>query len=69
MGLKSYKDLIVWQKAIKLVVLVYKFTKTLPKSEQYVLVSQMRRAIISVPSNIAEGYARQYRPEYVQFCR
>ena len=67
MKLKSYKDLIAWQKAIRLVLLVYKFTKALPKSEQYVLVSQMRRAAVSIPSNIAEGYARQHRQEYIQF--
>lgn len=67
MRTKSYKDLIVWQKAIQLVILTYKFTRTLPKSEQYALVSQMRRAAVSIPSNIAEGYARQHRPEYIQF--
>lgn len=63
----SYKDLIVWQKSIGLVIVTYRFTKTLPKEELYGLVSQMRRDSVSIPSNIAEGYARGYTKEFVQF--
>ena len=56
--MKSYKELIVWQKAVDLVVLVYKLTRVYPKDELYGLVSQMRRAVVSIPSNIAEGSRR-----------
>ncbi len=55
MKTKSFKDLIVWQKAYRLVLEVYKITKTLPRSETYGLTQQIRRAAISIPSNIAEG--------------
>jgi four helix bundle protein len=65
--LKSYKDLIVWQKAYQLVLLMYKITMNFPKAEIYGLTSQMRRSAISIPSNIAEGYCRQYTGEYLQF--
>ncbi len=67
MRTKSYKDLIVWQKSIDLVLAIYKLTKKFPQEERYALVSQMRRAAVAIPSNIAEGYARQHKPEYVQF--
>lgn len=69
MKIKSYKDLTVWQKAYKLSLLVYKLTKGFPKEELYALVSQMRRAAISIPSNIAEGYCRQRKLEYIQFLQ
>ena len=65
--LQSYKQLIVWQKSIKLVKEVYKATKQLPKSELYALTSQMRRAAVSIPANIAEGYRRKNLGEYIQF--
>ena len=65
--IKSYKDLIVWQKSIELVKEIYRITEMLPKSEIYALISQMRRAAISVSSNIAEGYGRRSLKEYVQF--
>ena len=65
--LKSYKDLIVWQKSMDLVFMVYKLTKSFPKEEQFGLVAQMQRAAVAIPSNIAEGYARQHKPEYIQF--
>ena len=65
--IKSYKDLIVYQKAYALALKIYKATESFPKSEQYGLVQQMRRASISVPSNIAEGYRRKNRKEYIQF--
>ncbi len=65
--IKSYKELIVWQKSIELVKEVYKATDKLPKAELYALTSQMRRAAVSIPSNIAEGYKRRNRGEYLQF--
>ena len=65
--LKSFKELIVWQKAYKLVLEVYKATKDFPRYEIYGLIQQMRRAAISIPSNIAEGYGRKHKREYIQF--
>jgi len=65
--IKSCKDLIVYQKAYELALKIYKATEIFPKTEQYGLVQQMRRASISVPSNIAEGYRRKNRKEYIQF--
>ena len=55
MQIKSFKDLIVWNKAVYLAKEIYKITKDMPQSEMYGLVSQMRRAAVSIPSNIAEG--------------
>ena len=69
MYLKSYKELVVWQRSIELVEEVYKLTNQLPKEELYGLSSQMRRAAISIPSNIAEGSRRKALPEYLQFLR
>ena len=71
-GIESYKDLIVWQKSMVKVEMVYKITNRLPADEQWGLRSQMRRAAVSVPSNIAEGYGRQTAGNYKQFlciCR
>lgn len=65
--INSYKDLIVWQKAMELVILVYSLTDAFPKSELYGLVSQMRRCVVSIPSNIAEGSRRRTRKDYRQF--
>jgi four helix bundle protein len=65
--LKSYRDLLVWQRAIELVVLVYRFSAEFPRDEIYGLTAQIRRASVSVPSNIAEGYGRGTRKEYIQF--
>lgn len=67
MKLQSYKDLIVWQKSILLVKEIYSVTGHLPKSELFGLTGQMRRAVISIPSNIAEGYKRKGLGEYIQF--
>lgn len=67
--IRSYKDLIVWQKSFGLSLLIYKFTKQFPKDEIYALTSQIRRAAVSIPSNIAEGYGRQRRLEYIQFLQ
>ena len=64
--LKSYKELKVWQKAYNLCIEIYKITRTFPKEELYGLTSQMRRAAVSVPSNIAEGYGRKTTPEYLR---
>ena|SRR3990167_7016008 len=65
----SYKDLIVWQKAITLVTEVYKLTELFPKEEMYGLSSQVRRSAISIPSNIAEGRSRGTRKDFSQFVR
>tara|TARA_B100000959_G_C14915647_1_gene597190 strand:- start:29 stop:394 length:366 start_codon:yes stop_codon:yes gene_type:complete len=64
---KGFKQLKVWQKAYELVLEVYKISKIFPKDELYGLVSQIRRAAVSVPANIAEGYERKHRKEYLQF--
>ena len=63
----SYRDLVVWQKAMDVVEKVYRFTQDFPKEETYGLVAQMRRAAVSVPSNIAEGQGRMSRGEFRQF--
>lgn len=63
----SYRDLLVWQKGIELVKEVYRITTIFPSDERFGIVSQMRRAAISVPSNIAEGQARNTTGEFVQF--
>jgi len=63
----SYKELIVWQKSVDLVVLIYELSEHFPKSELYGLSSQMRRAAVSIPSNIAEGRRRGGRKEFAQF--
>ncbi|PIR84183.1 hypothetical protein COU18_00305 [Candidatus Kaiserbacteria bacterium CG10_big_fil_rev_8_21_14_0_10_51_14] len=65
--MKSYRDLIVWQKAIELVLKVYKVTDTFPDREKYALSSQMRRAAVSIPSNIAEGRSRSTAKDFVNF--
>lgn len=67
MKTKSYKDLIVWKKSMRLVMRVYELTKLFPPSELYGIVLQMRKAVVAIPSNIAEGYARQHGLEYIQF--
>ena len=58
-GIKSYKELLIWQKGIKIVVLIYRLTRSFPKEEIYTLTSQLKRASVSIPSNIAEGFGRQ----------
>jgi len=65
--MKSHKDLISWQKGISLVTEVYKVTKEFPKDEMYGIINQLRRAAVSVPSNIAEGAARASKKEFCQF--
>ena len=66
---RSYRDLIAWQKAMDLAVAVYKATDTFPRGEMYCLAGQMRRAATSVPSNIAEGQGRGATKEYLRFLR
>ncbi|MBT0606946.1 four helix bundle protein [Aequorivita echinoideorum] len=68
-SVKSYKELIVWQKAIKLVKEIYLLTNSFPEDEKYGLVSQMRRSVVSVPSNIAEGWGRMSKKSYILFLR
>jgi len=67
--MQSYKDLIVWQKGIRLVSEIYRVTEKFPKSEMFGLTSQIRRAAVSIPANLAEGYARKHRAEYIQFVK
>ncbi|WP_076791112.1 four helix bundle protein [Chlorobium sp. KB01] len=67
MSVKNYRELIVWQKAMDLVELIYQVTKNFPKEELYGLTSQIRRAAVSIPSNIAEGQARQSTAEFKNF--
>jgi four helix bundle protein len=64
---RSYKDLVVWQKGIELAKLTYQLTKNFPSEEKFGLVAQMRRAAVSIPSNIAEGQARHTTGEFIQF--
>ena len=65
----SYKDLIVWQKAIDTTKLTYQLTKSFPKDELYALTNQMRRCAVSIPSNIAEGKCRGSRKDFAHFLR
>ena len=67
MSIQSYRDLLVWQKAMRLAVEAYRLGKLLPKSEEYRLTSQLLRAAASVPANIAEGHARGTRKDYAHF--
>jgi len=66
-SLKSYRDLRVWQDSLDITKKIYLLTKSFPRSEQYGLTSQMRRAAVSIPSNIAEGHARIGTGEYLRF--
>ena len=65
----SYRDLIAWKKAMELVKQIYDVTDSFPQQEMYGLVSQLRRAAVSIPSNIAEGQAHYTNPEFVRFLR
>lgn len=67
MNLGDHRELIVWQKAMEIVVGIYRLTKTFPAEERYGLTSQMRRAAISIPSNIAEGRRRNSENDYQRF--
>jgi four helix bundle protein len=65
--LKNYRELKVWQRSYRLCLEIYKITKRLPNEERYGLTSQIRRAAVCVPSNMAEGYGRKTTPEYIRF--
>ena len=67
MPLRSFRDLIVWQKAMRLARETYCLVKLLPMEERYALSDQMRRAAVSIPSNIAEGQSRNTKKEFIQF--
>lgn len=67
--LGSYQNLKVWQRNIDLVTEIYRLTEFFPKSEMYGLTNQMKRAAVSIPSNLSEGYTRKHRQEYIQFSR
>ena len=67
--IRTYRDLVVWQKAMVYVTSIYESTKVFPKEEVYGLVSQLRRSAISIPSNIAEGFGRRSRADYVRFLQ
>ena len=67
MIIRDHKDLVVWQKSMDLLVEVYRLAKKLPKEETYVLSDQMRRAAVSIPSNIAEGRARSSEKDFLRF--
>jgi four helix bundle protein len=64
---KSFRDLMVWRKAHEFVLAVYRFTSTFPKSEIYGLAQQMRRAAVSIPANIAEGFTRRGKTDKARF--
>lgn len=64
---RGYKDLLVWQKGMEIAKLIYRVTRTFPTEEKFGLIAQMRRAAVSIPSNIAEGQARHTTGEFIQF--
>ena len=66
-GMEPYRKLIVWQKAMELVRVVYRLSKDFPSDERYALTDQLRRAVVSIPSNIAEGCGRTSRKDYAHF--
>ena len=68
-AISSYKDLIVWQKSMKLANEIYRLTEDFPEKEKFGITSQLRRSVVSVPSNIAEGWGRNSSGSYVQFLR
>jgi four helix bundle protein len=67
--IRTFRDLIAWQKAMELTRMLYRASGRMPETEKYGLSNQMRRAAVSVPSNIAEGYARQSTADYIKFLR
>ena len=66
---RNYRDLVVWQKGIELTIGIYKLTSNFPESEKFGLTNQLRRAAVSIPSNIAEGHARKSDKEFGRFLR
>jgi len=67
--MKSYRDLIVWQKSVTMVTLVYKILADFPNDEKFGLTSQIKRSSVSISSNIAEGYGRNYTKDYARFLQ
>ncbi len=65
----SYRELIIWQKGMHIVSAIYRITRTFPEDEKYGLCSQMRRAAVSIPSNIAEGWVKKTRNHFMEFLR
>jgi four helix bundle protein len=65
--MKTYRELIVWQKAMGLVTIIYKLSKSFPKEESFGLTSQIRRSAVSIPANVAEGYGRKSTQDYLRF--
>jgi len=65
--IRTFRDLLIWQKSIKLVTQIYEVTKIFPKEEAFGLTSQMRRCAVSIPSNIAEGHGRNSTRDYLRF--
>ena len=68
-GIKTYKDLFIWKKGMELTELVYQLVNEFPKEEIYALTNQIKRASVSIPSNIAEGYGRNTSKSYSQFIK
>ena len=67
MSVRNYRDLVVWQKSVDFVEKIYRLSGNFPQNEQYGLTNQLRRSAVSIPSNIAEGQARQHSNEFCQF--
>ncbi len=67
--INTYRNLIVWQKSVALVTAIYTLTKSFPQEEKFGIVSQLNRASVSIPSNIAEGWGRESSKNYLQFLR
>ncbi|UOK41542.1 MULTISPECIES: four helix bundle protein [Flavobacterium] len=67
--MNSYRDLIVWKKSMLLVTSIYKLASKFPDDEKFGLISQIKRSAVSIPSNIAEGYGRNYRKDYSRFLQ
>ena len=68
-GVKTFRDLVAWQKAMALARLVYRATRSMPSEEKFGLTSQIRRSAVSIPSNIAEGFGRENRADLSRFLR
>ena len=69
MVMMNYNDLKVWKESMQLVTTIYKVTQSFPKEERYGLTDQMRRAAVSIPTNIAEGHARNSKVDFARFLR
>jgi four helix bundle protein len=65
--IRTFRDLVAWQKGVALSLMVYRLTKRFPDEEKFGMISQMRRSAVSIPANIAEGYGRGRRAEYIRY--